>query len=230
MFGLASGFYQNYFISPEVSILLIGLDNAGKTTLLERVKVIDFNSKEGSSGKRIVLRQCQAEVSTIIKEITQKEKQSPVQQRRSSPIKSNDLKKPVIKRRLFSCPAPKIYSQSNVDSDDENDRISDSAMVNGQHDGYRAGTGCTNKNGIVELSSDHVTMSPPTSPDIHSHMNDTSSILEHSDGFSHNRSGKEPHEKEFDLKSGKKMFPFHLIRPTREYDNCAVILLFLIDC
>jgi hypothetical protein len=217
MFGLASGLYHNYFIPPEVSILLIGLDDAGKTTLLERVKVTDFSSKQ-PSGKRIILRQCQTEVSNIMKEITQKEKLSPVQQRRSSPTKSKDPKKAVMKRRMFSCPAPKLYSQSNVDSDDENDELnSKNSTGNGQHVVYSTGTGASpRKNGIVELSTDHVTMSPPTSPETHSCAHDGSYVLQRSDELSKESHGVEDHEKEYDLKLGKKMFPLHLIRPTRK--------------
>ena len=54
MFTLASGFYENYLIPPEISLLIIGLDNSGKTALLERLKVTDFKSElKQLSGKRI---------------------------------------------------------------------------------------------------------------------------------------------------------------------------------
>lgn len=39
MFSLASGIYQSYFVPQQLSILLIGEENTGKTTLLERIKV-----------------------------------------------------------------------------------------------------------------------------------------------------------------------------------------------
>lgn len=45
MFGLASGIYQSYFAPPKLSILIIGLDGSGKTSLLERVKVTDIQTK-----------------------------------------------------------------------------------------------------------------------------------------------------------------------------------------
>lgn len=38
MFSLISGFWQYYFSKPTLHVLLIGLDHAGKTTLLESIK------------------------------------------------------------------------------------------------------------------------------------------------------------------------------------------------
>lgn len=38
MFSLISGFWQCFFAKPKVNVLIIGLDHAGKTTLLEKVK------------------------------------------------------------------------------------------------------------------------------------------------------------------------------------------------
>jgi len=56
MFGLASGYYQNYLKPPDVRLLLVGLDGAGKTALLERLKVTDFKRRiQSSSGKRLTL-------------------------------------------------------------------------------------------------------------------------------------------------------------------------------
>ncbi|KAL7498577.1 hypothetical protein ACHAWT_010112 [Skeletonema menzelii] len=45
MFGLASGVYQNYFAPPKLSILIVGLDGAGKTALLERIKVTNITTQ-----------------------------------------------------------------------------------------------------------------------------------------------------------------------------------------
>ena len=45
MFGLASGIYQSYFAPPKLSILIVGVDGAGKTSLLERVKVTKVDTK-----------------------------------------------------------------------------------------------------------------------------------------------------------------------------------------
>ena len=45
MFSLATGIYQSYFEPPKLSILIIGIDGAGKTSLLERVKVTNINTR-----------------------------------------------------------------------------------------------------------------------------------------------------------------------------------------
>jgi len=60
MFGLASGYYENYLKPPDVRILLVGLDSAGKTALLERLKVTNFASdirrnSQSNGGKRLIL-------------------------------------------------------------------------------------------------------------------------------------------------------------------------------
>lgn len=44
MFSLLSGLWQYFFSKPNLHVLLIGLDHAGKTTVLERIK-----SKYGNS-------------------------------------------------------------------------------------------------------------------------------------------------------------------------------------
>ena len=43
MFGLVSGFYES-LQPPELRILIVGLDGAGKTSLFERLKVTNFDS------------------------------------------------------------------------------------------------------------------------------------------------------------------------------------------
>ena len=44
MFGLATGLYKTYFSPATLSILIIGPDCAGKTALLERLKVTQFST------------------------------------------------------------------------------------------------------------------------------------------------------------------------------------------
>ena len=38
MYSLLSGFYKWYFEKPEIKVLIVGLDNSGKTSFLERLK------------------------------------------------------------------------------------------------------------------------------------------------------------------------------------------------
>ena len=45
MFSLVSGVYQSYFAPPKLSILIIGIDGSGKTSLLERIKVTDISTQ-----------------------------------------------------------------------------------------------------------------------------------------------------------------------------------------
>jgi ADP-ribosylation factor related protein 1 len=39
-FSLISGFWKFFFSKPNINVLIIGLDHAGKTTILERIKTI----------------------------------------------------------------------------------------------------------------------------------------------------------------------------------------------
>ena len=224
MFGLASGFYQSYLIPPEVSILIVGLDDSGKSTLLERVKVIDFKSKE-SVGKRIAVQQIPNDYLHTEKSIDRKDNVSPVQPRKS-PSKEHALEmKPNPKRRLFSCPAPKMYQQSRVDSDEETE------LIESKDDSEDAINSPTNGNidvhdGIIDLPCNNVAMSPANSPG-RSQPDQSGDLSD--DGFqdeiqspprralNHNFAFGESDNRELDLKAGKKMFPLHLIRPTSEF-------------
>jgi len=53
MFGLLHGLYLYWFSKKEHYVLILGPDNAGKTTLLERLKVIYGDKKEALPPDRI---------------------------------------------------------------------------------------------------------------------------------------------------------------------------------
>lgn len=104
MIELASGFYKNYLISPEVSILIIGLDDSGKTTLLERLKVTEFTGIGSSTGNKIILSKPESQhgCHSIVSETSPEENGHSVSRR----------------RRLLACPAPKLYRNTKVDDED----------------------------------------------------------------------------------------------------------------
>jgi len=220
MFGLASGLYQTYLIPPEVSILIVGCDDSGKSTLLERVKVTDFDSKE-TSGKRIAVQQISNDFLHMEKTIERIEDVSPVQQRKSPSTQKTLNKKPRPKRRLFSCPAPKMYSQSRLDSDEETELIEsvDNSVNAPSSPKSPSNSNASSSDGIIDLPHGNVPMSPVASPERAA----TSQTADATDGRLHNGSVSalnynffqgESDEKEYDLKAGKVMFPLHLIRPT----------------
>ena len=45
MYELASGIYQSYFAPPKLNILIVGIDFAGKTALLEQIKFTTIITK-----------------------------------------------------------------------------------------------------------------------------------------------------------------------------------------
>ena len=188
MFGLASGFYQNYMIPPEVSILIVGLDDAGKTTLLERVKVTDFSGPKASTGKRIGVQKRRSMIPTV--EMIPEEKNEKV-----SPVRKLE-KKSSSRRRMFACPAPGSYKRLNYDSDEVTDY--------GDNDG------------IIELPAGHY-MSPEVSPsrsELHVNLITNGNSAKNDDD---DDDGGDNDDKQYDVKAGKTMFPLHLIRPTREF-------------
>ncbi|OAJ39960.1 hypothetical protein BDEG_23751 [Batrachochytrium dendrobatidis JEL423] len=52
MYTLVSGLYKKYTQRQEFFVIILGLDNAGKTTLLERIKSI-YNGVPGLSSENI---------------------------------------------------------------------------------------------------------------------------------------------------------------------------------
>eukprot|EP00979_Chaetoceros_neogracilis_P016267 scaffold7501_cov267-Chaetoceros_neogracile.AAC.7 len=220
MFGLASGLYHTYLIPPEVSILIIGCDDSGKSTLLERVKVTDFHSKE-SSGKRIAVQQIRNDFVHTEKAIERMKDVSPVQQRKSPSKKQTLKKKPSPKRRLFSCPAPKMYSQSRVDSDEETELIesTDNGVELQGTPKPPSNSNATSSDGIIDLPYGNVSMSPAASPERPALIQGFQPTIDGIDNESTSAANcsfdeDDDDDQEYDLKAGKSMFPLHLIRPT----------------
>lgn len=54
MFHLAKSIYDQYTLWPEYSVLILGLDNAGKTTLLEKLKSIYISNYKELPPNRIL--------------------------------------------------------------------------------------------------------------------------------------------------------------------------------
>ena len=52
MFSLLSGFWHYFFSKPNLHVLIIGLDHAGKTTILEAVKT-KFGKMHGIPPEKI---------------------------------------------------------------------------------------------------------------------------------------------------------------------------------
>ena len=210
MFGLASGFYDNYFVPPEVSCLIVGLNDAGKTALLERVKVTDFTVPGPSTGKRIAIQK-DRNISIVNKTMVEKINKNPVQ------LQKVQTKSP-SRRRRFACPSPGSYNQLNFDSDEETDLVDSGGESKVHHREL-------SKEIIIELPSVNVTVSPPGSPNKRTSNGIEISVMGDNHVFNGNDNGSKDNntrreigsdEKEYDVKAGKKMLPLRLIRPTRE--------------
>jgi GTPase SAR1 family protein len=233
MFTLASGFYESYLVPPEVSILIIGLDNAGKTTLLERLKVTDL--KNGSSpGKRISMKpigrvddshkkvnrnsgsNCKDRSSDVGQNVIkifdndQEMKKTSAEDKKSHTLHKDEMviaKSEINKSANVLCPSPKVYHLSRENDDallESNELLSD-PKTNKQD----------NNNGIVQLppNTNHegtTIMSPPTI------VPSTTRDRQQNNGHQSKDRDIKHHELEleYDLKKGAKMLPSRLIRKT----------------
>ena len=218
MFGLASGFYQNYFVPPEVSCLIIGIDGAGKTALLERVKVTDFTvSRPPSTGKRIAVQKRRTLHTAPPKPQLQPRKSRNEPNGTDDPVRKPKLEnKPSPRRRRFACPSPSSYKQEDFDSDEETDLLDSSEDSDDLKD--------LRTNSVIELPSKSFPMSPPSSPNNAEKANEIPQMVGTHVANQIARRGsniiaQDQEEREYDVIDGKTMLPLRLIRPTREYDT-----------
>jgi GTPase SAR1 family protein len=143
-------------VPPEVSILIVGLDNAGKTTLLERLKVTNFDSGNPTSGKRIAVNrtsssdnsdkrrqqsqpqsampQAGASENEVHQSRSQSQEYTHIQAQAPSSKPEPQKKEHYEKNRsnrlrgFLSCPAPKSYKEaSGFDSDEDTELIHDNS-------------------------------------------------------------------------------------------------------
>ncbi len=216
MFGLASGFYQNYFVPPEVSCLIIGIDGAGKTALLERVKVTDFTvSRPPSTGKRIAVQKRRTLNTASPKPQLQPKQSKNEPNGTDDPVRKPKLEnKPSPRRRRFACPSPSSYKQEDFDSDEETDLLDSSEDSDDPKD--------LRRNSVIELPSKSFPVSPPSSPNNAEKANEIPQMVGTHVANHIARRGsniaQDQEEKEYDVIDGKTMLPLRLIRPTREYD------------
>jgi len=132
MFSLVTGVYESYFASPQVNILVVGAQGAGKTTVLERLKVTTFRKRPPPPG--IQQTAMPDELLQLIKgeEIDEiscsecsREPGTPNKVRRESSFTSPNITegmgtpKKARKRLTWVCPAPKRYQAQKDDEDEE---------------------------------------------------------------------------------------------------------------
>ena len=96
MFSLLTGAYDSYFASPQLNLLLVGGQGAGKTALLERFKVTQITPS----------RRTIATTPTPLP--TEKEKE----------VDRTPVESPVLPKKRTWCPAPARYSNTVMDDDD----------------------------------------------------------------------------------------------------------------
>jgi GTPase SAR1 family protein len=187
MFSLVSGVYQSYWSPQQINLLIIGAVGSGKTSLLERIKVTEFdsytkNSNALTEGKPLpvnILRGHKQQISTHKKK---KEKQA------------KKTKQPASNRRSWVCPSPAKYQQAQDDSSDDDDSDSDDIIDHQEIPPIPEKlTDRGNSLESVELNVEDDSVSAVTVP-------------------TKNTAATAP--KEYDLKRNAKMLPLSKVRPT----------------
>lgn len=122
MFSLVNGVYQSYFASPQLNLLMVGGQGAGKTTFLERCKVTQFSTRQRPIAAATVPATVPAGVfsdeeapSTTV-EVVETPLARPLVVKAAAPPPGTSRK------RSWLCPAPPKYANAVDDEEEEEDQ------------------------------------------------------------------------------------------------------------
>lgn len=235
MFGLASGYYHNYLKPPDVRILLVGLDGSGKTALLERVKVTDFKSRRGNSGRRLILTDNSPRPISTPQDDDHSHADDNADDddgddgedddaKISSSIEPHDGKLSVdvsnrnehrMKTRM--CPSPALFHKKQLLGDDDEEYVYDFPAKDGIRYRDKDTKTIGHKNGSHDkqlssgshsiLADENRSSATLTQTRRKNRSSDCGFQTEH-------LPSTESETKQYDLKANKTMFPMHLIKPT----------------
>jgi hypothetical protein len=137
MFSLLSGIYNNYFAAPQLNLLVVGAQGVGKTALLERIKVTQFEKKTPKSGSKFTSPQPTPDNWDLRADKKQQQSAPPP----PPPVDTTGMvattpnggtkhieaapttTAPPSQRRYWICPAPQKYKNAAADDDDDDDVI-----------------------------------------------------------------------------------------------------------
>lgn len=191
-------------IPPEVSVLVVGLENAGKTTLLERLKVTDFtNTQIASQGERIALSKTSFDRNNSINEDFIRKNRNGYRNFNLVHCEPHKIKSLKL-QKIVSCLAPQYYKDENTDPIDDRDvdkctniTIGES-KTNKMNESSKEDNASANQGEVVSCES--LILSP------HDHQKQNKIIDD--------EQSPPKKDEQIDLRKGMSMFPLHLIRPT----------------
>ena len=114
MFSLVSGVYNAYWAPQQLNLLVVGAKGVGKTALLERLKVTQFDRSSASKAPPTEGQPLPADI--LHGAHVQKKKT------KSPKIVENTPLQPPVRRGNWMCPAPARY-QNAAGSDDEDNIV-----------------------------------------------------------------------------------------------------------
>lgn len=206
MFGLAAGFYQSYLKPPQVNIVFVGLDGAGKTALLERVKVTDFTSKQSDKRRPKKLTSSQ-----------QLQQQNQNSRLTGVVVTRRDIEQQLRQQVLSQAPGSLTEERRMLQSDDYEENKSSSPFKSSSSGRRRIRFICPisgtyrHPNQANESDNDE---SDDDDDDDDNYMKNDGGIISLPGGEAATITHPPLLKSEYSLKPGSKMFPLHLIRPT----------------